>query len=167
MIEIAGQTTKQFYHFGEMAKKKSEAAGAKIGASLKTVVSFAGMQVIKISKTKVFSKKSEIGSQEEKPEQLKNELEHEVALEQSCVEVPILETQECDRVSPSVRGSSGMSALSAKNEAYEVATECLTCENLIHCDFRGNSSSASERQVKNSSSCRFATRLSIKSDQDQ
>jgi len=35
VIEIAGQTTKHVHHFGEMAKKKSEAAGAKIGVSMK------------------------------------------------------------------------------------------------------------------------------------
>jgi hypothetical protein len=167
VIEIAGQTTKHVHHFGEMAKKKSEAAGAKIGVSMKKAVSFAGIQVIRISKTKFFSKKSENGSQEEKPEQLKNEAEHEVALEKSYVEVPILETQECDRVSASMSGSSSKLASTAKYEAYEVATECLTCENLIRCDFRGNSSAASEGQIKNSSSCRFATQLSTKSDHAQ
>jgi hypothetical protein len=66
VIEIAVQTTKHVHLFGEKAKKKSEAAGVKIGASMKKAVSFAGIQVIRISKTEVFSKKSENGSQEEK-----------------------------------------------------------------------------------------------------
>jgi hypothetical protein len=150
---------KQLHNFGKMAKKKSEAAGSKIGASMKKAVSLAGIKVTKISKTKVFSKKSETDSQEEKPEQSKNELEHEMAIKQSYVQVPILETQEYDRLSPSINDSSGKSTSPTKNETYEVATECFTCENLMHCDFRYNPSTASEMQIKNSSPCRFAKQV--------
>jgi hypothetical protein len=167
VIEIASHTIKQFHNFGATAKKKSEAAGAKIGANMKKAISFAGTQMIKISKTKVFGKKTETSHQEEKPEHLKNELEHEVALKQSYVQVAILETQERNHLSSSITDSLDKSALPAKNEAYDIATVCLTCENLIHCDFRGNSSTPTKRQVKNSPSCPFMTQLSTKSNQAQ
>ena len=158
---------KQLHHLGTMAKKKSEAAGAKIGASMKKAVSLASIPVIKISKPKIFGKKNQTESQDEKPELLKNELEPKTALKQSHVQVPTLQTQEYDRNPPSINDSSGKSAATAENEAYDVATECLTCENLIHCDFRGKSSAASERHIKNSSSCPFATQPSTKSHKTQ
>jgi len=159
VIEIAGQTAKQVRHLGEIAMKKSEAAGAKIGAGMKKAISFAGTQVGKISKTKVFSKKLESDNREEKPEPEK-EVEHGIPVEQSYVEVPILDTQEPDQGSPNVDDTSSKSAPSAKNQvSHEIAIECLTCENLIHCDFRSNPSAVSQGQIKNSASCRFATQL--------
>ena len=100
----------KFHHFGKIAKKKSEAAGAKIGASMKKALSLASTQGIRIRKTKVFSKKSETDNREEKPEQLKNELDHELTSKQNYLQMPILETQEYDRDSPSISDYSGKAA---------------------------------------------------------
>ena len=160
MTKMGNKTTKHFHRLGEIAKKKSGAAGAKIGASMKKALSFAGARAKKSSKIEFSREKVESDMQLEKPEQPKTEIEHETPDEPSHVDVPVLGTQECDSASPNVKGNSSNSSPSAKNQGpHEIAMECLTCENLVHCDFRSNSSEGPGRQVQNRVSCPSAKKL--------
>ena len=82
--------------FGEILKKKSAAAGTKIGTGMKKAVSFSGTRV----------RKSGHDSQMEKQEQPKIEREHEIPVETSRVEKPSLDTQEYGHVTPNVSAPS-------------------------------------------------------------
>jgi len=144
---------------GEIAKKKSVAAGAKIEKGMKKAISFVGTRARKITKTKSSDKKPERDSQVEKPKE-SIEIEHEIQVETSGVEVSILNTQESDRASPNASETAGNSTPAfTSHVSLELATERLTCENLIHCELRSNSSAGMGGQPTNKASCRFATEL--------
>jgi hypothetical protein len=151
------------HRFGEIVKKKSVAAGTKIGTGMKKAISFAETRVRKSGKVAFFRRKLMHDNQMEKQEQPKIEREHE-APETSRVEKPSLDTQEYGTATPNVSAPSGNLTLSAKGQvSQEIAAECLTCENLIRCNFRSNLSEESGGQVQNGVSCRFAAELSRKS----
>ena len=144
---------------GEIAKKKSVAAGTKIEKGCKKAISFLGTRARRITKTKSFDKKPERDSQVEKHKESK-EIEQEIQVETSGIEVPILNAQESNRASPNASEAAGNSKPAfTSHVSLELATECLTCENLIHCELRSNSSAGMGGQPTNNASCRFATEL--------
>jgi hypothetical protein len=64
--------------------------------------------------------------------------------------------------SSSLRALSGSTNYSNQHQlSQEIPAECLTCANLISCDYRQNRSVDSETQVQKRVPCRFAVELSI------
>jgi hypothetical protein len=148
--------------FGEAVKKKSVAAEIKIGTGMKKAVSLAGTVVRKSGKVAFFRGKLMHDSQMEKQEQPKIEREHEARIETSRAEKPSLNTQEYGHVTPNVSAPSDNLHLSSKGQVFqEIAAECLTCENLIRCDFRSTLSAESGEQFQMGVSCNFANRREI------
>jgi hypothetical protein len=140
--------------------RKSEAAGATIEASVKKAISFAGARVKKISKIKLLREKVERETKYEKLEQLKTGIKPETIVETNYVEVPILDIQESHNPSPDMKEALSTSAPASKNQAsQEISVECLTCENLVHCDLRNKPSLETEGKVQNRTPCPSAKKF--------
>lgn len=134
-----------------------------IGTRIKEAISSAKERISKVNKAKVSAEKLESYKGVEGPEQLRTKIAQEPPVETSSAETSMLAPQECDPASPNVSSHLGNSAPSAEIKvSHETATECLTCENLIHCDIRSNSPAKSIRKAQNGTSCRLATELSSK-----
>jgi hypothetical protein len=147
--------------FGEILKKKTVAAGSKIGTGMKKAVSNAEARARKSGKTASFPGELATDSRIEK-QQPKIERMNETPVETSRIEKPILKTGEHKPATPIRPSPSGNSTLSSKGQAsQEMATECLTCENLIHCNFRNSLSTETREQVQNGISCNFANHKKI------
>lgn len=147
-------------HFDEIANKTS-VVKRKIGTTILEVVSFSESLVGRIWKT-VFFSKSESESLVDGSRQPKTIIQHESQVQAGRTKKPILTTQEYGYAFPSSSAFSSNSNPSAESpESLEIAAECLTCENLIRCDFRGNLSRRSERQALNHNFCNFANRREI------
>ena len=91
------------------------------------------------------------------------EKEHEVPVETNHVEEPSLDAQEYEHVTPNVNTLTNNPTQPAKVQvSQEMAAECLTCENLIRCDFRVNMSAESAGQIPKDVSCSLAAEFSRK-----
>ena len=151
------------HRFGEIVKKKSVVAGTKIGTSMKKAISFAENKVKKSERIAYFRGKLTHDSQTEKQEQVKIEKEYEVPVETIPVEEPILDEQEYETATPIVDTPANSPTQPAKSHISQgTASECLTCENLIRCDFRVNMSAESAGQIPKGISCSLAAEFSRK-----
>ena len=134
-----------------------------IGTRIKEAISSAKERISKINKAKGSAEKLESYRGVERPEQLKTEIAQEPQIEPNIAETAMSAPQECDPASPNGSDDLGNSAPPAEIKvSHETATECLTCENLIHCDIRSNSPAKSIRKAQNGASYRLATELSSK-----
>ncbi len=146
--------------FGEIVKKKTVAAGSKIGTGMKKAVSNAEARARK-SGTASFPGELATDSRIEK-QQPKIERMNETPVETSRIEKPILNTGEHKPATTNTPSPSGNSTLSSKGQAsQEMAAECLTCEKLIHCNFRNSLSTETREQVQNGVSCNFVNHKEI------
>jgi hypothetical protein len=133
-----------------------------IGTRLKEAILSAKERVIQIAKAKVSPEKLECDKNTERLEQPKAEIANDPLVEPSGAE-PIFAPQECDPPPSNVSDTSGSFTSPPEIQvSREMATECLTCENLIHCDIRSSSSDRLSRKAQNGASCRLATKLSSK-----
>lgn len=147
--------------FGEIVKKKTVAAGSKIGTGMKKALSNAEARARKSGKTTSFPGELATDSRTEK-QQPKIERMNETRVKTSRIEKPILNTGENKPATPNTPSPSCSSTLSSKGQgSQEMATECLTCENLIHCNFRNSLSTETREQVQNGVSCNFANHKEI------
>ena len=151
------------HRFGEIVKKKSVVARTKIGTSMKKAISFAESRVKKSEKIAYFRGKLAHDSQTEKQEQPRTEKEQEVPVEIIHVEKASLDAQEYEHATPEVNTPENNPTPPAKSQvSQETAAECLTCENLIRCDFRVNMSAESAGQIPKGVSCSLAAEFSRK-----
>ncbi|HJW65361.1 MAG TPA: hypothetical protein VJ507_01130 [Candidatus Bathyarchaeia archaeon] len=101
-------------------------------------------------------------NQTEKQEHVKMEKEHEVPVEISYVEEPSWDAQEYEHATPNVNTPANNPPQPKGQVSQETAAECLTCENLIRCDFRVNMSAESAGQIPKGVSCSLAAEFSRK-----
>lgn len=86
------------------------------------------------------------GQEQEEP---KDESENLIPVETINVEEPTFEIQENDYAAASASAPSAKLPSSSKSQIFqEVAAECLTCENLIHCDSRNRLTAQPEEQIR-------------------
>ena len=82
-------------------------------------------------------------------EEQEDESENLIPVETINVEEPNIEIQEYGYATASVSAPSAKLPASSKSQIFqEIAAECLTCENLIHCDSRNRLSSRPEGQIR-------------------
>jgi hypothetical protein len=137
--------------------------GTQIGMKIKNVFFIAGFHIKKSSPITIFSwgKKLLQNIQVKKPMQQKLEVQYQSPIK-------ISQTEKLERpkqLSSSLRTLSSSDKYSNQHHlSQEIPSECLTCANLISCDYRQNRSVESETQVQKRVACRFAAELSINRD---
>ena len=132
---------------------------------MKKAISFAETRVKKSEKIAYFRGKLAHDSQTEKQEQPRTEKEQEVPVEIIHVEKASLDAQEYEPATPKVNTPENNPTPPAKGQiSQKTAAECLTCENLIRCDFRVNMSAESAEKIPKGVSCSLAAEFSRKND---
>jgi hypothetical protein len=142
-------------------KKTSVLVGTQIGMKLKSALLLVGVQ-IKSRRTGISSKKKLAQNIEvEAPIEQKVQLERQSPTKRT-------QTEKLKRPKKLQKPSSGLRTLSntancsdERRLSQEIPAECLTCANLLSCNYRQNKMDNSEIQVQKQGACRFATELSI------
>ena len=132
MIGMAGGARKRVRGFGEMAVKKSLDAGTKIGAGLRKVFSKDAARTQKNGETDFEKVKEE---EAEKPEQ--PDSEQEIKVDPIPAGKPVPEIQNSSSSPPNLNEPASASPSSSRGRSSgDLETECLVCEDLVHCEVR-------------------------------
>ncbi len=145
VIKISVQTTKKEKGIG----KKAKAAGTKIGTGIRNAFALAGKT---LKKHRASSEKIEYDSAIEESETASSKSEIERPGD-PFEESPVMSTQ-IDQSIGEGNGSKENTRFPAEKKiADDFQLECLTCENLIHCEIRSTSPSKWKEQTKNGEYC--------------
>jgi hypothetical protein len=140
--------------------------GTQIGMKIKNAFFIGGVHIKKSSPMTIFSSEKKLSQniQVKKPMQQKLQVQYQSPIK-------ISQTEKLESPKQLKQPSSSLSTLSSTGKysnqhplSQEIPSECLTCANLISCDYRKNRFVESETQVQNRVACRFAAKISINRD---
>ncbi len=139
--------------FGQIVKKEAMATAVKVESGLKKVISFAGMKV----KSKIAAylpEDSAVNIRTDNFNQLEPEIEREI-VETGNVDKSKLYAQESVETSITNESENSTGTFNGIG-SEELSMDCLTCANLIGCDFRGKMSAKLEGSSQNVVPCNLA-----------
>ncbi len=147
--------------FSKIVKKEAIATAIKVEVGLKKAISFAEMKVKKIRIAAYLSEDATVNAQISKRNQLESEPEVEVTAGTDNIEESKPYAQE--PVLTSINSEFGKSTEALNGiGSEELSMECLTCANLVNCDFRNRLSARSEASNQNMVPCNRANHRDLR-----
>jgi hypothetical protein len=147
--------------FGTIIRKTSVLVGTQIGMRTKNAFFLIGVHIksgrIRFPRRKKLVQNIKV----DKLMQQKLRLKHQSTIEKS--QTAMLETpKQLKQPSSSLKTFPGRNDYSGQHQLpQEIPAECLTCANLVNCDYRRNGFIESENEVQKPDDCRLAAERSI------
>jgi hypothetical protein len=147
--------------FGTIIRKTFVLVGTRIGMKTKNAFFLIGVHIK--SRRIGFPRRKKLvqNIKVEKLMRQKPRLRYQSPIEES--QTAMLETpKQLKQPSSSLKTFSGRNDYSDQHQLpQEIPAECLTCANLVNCDYRRNGFVESENEVQKPDDCRLASELSI------
>lgn len=146
---------------GDTLKAKTVTARTKIASGMKKAFSLAETKVKQSDKLVSLRRKLRQDSQTDEQENSDVKVELEITAERSYLECRGLNASKYERTTPTFETQSFNTNLKPKRQlSMETPTECLTCEELIHCNLRSSVVTESAGQGSGIAPCRVTAELS-------